>query len=205
MNVLVNSEKAMSNKQRKSKNTKATATSTGTHRKAQPMILVHLRDRIYVHLLGCERGEFGALEGVRHTTIAELARVFDTSESVIRRNVNTLFAEGGAGTLGDRVYPIAGYRMQPVAAKAPRETNAARRGLRTRRIAGQEITLATGVRYGARRPAAPTPNKPVTVSIYELPSGIGSIAAAQITLPDREAADTFMRRFNGRSANSRVW
>jgi hypothetical protein len=43
------------------------------------------------------------------------------------------------------------------------------------------------------------------VSIYELPSGIGALAAAQVTLPNREAADAFLRAFNGPALDGRVW
>jgi hypothetical protein len=45
----------------------------------------------------------------------------------------------------------------------------------------------------------------VTVSIYELPSGIGALAAAEITLPNRNEADAFMRGFNGPALDGRVW
>jgi hypothetical protein len=186
--------------------TKATKTKTST-KKPQPVILTNLRDRIYIHLRGCERGDFGLLENVPHTTIPELAKAFDKKEAVIRREVSTLVAAGGAGLLGDRVYPLPGYRMQPVPAKAPRETYAKHSKLKTRKIAGHEITLAEGVRYGATRPMAPAANKPVTVSIHELPNRIGDLAALQITLPNRKEADTFLRRFNnGRSSlDGRIW
>jgi hypothetical protein len=186
--------------------TKATKTTMRT-KKPQPVILTALRDRLYIHLRGCERGDQGLLENVPNTTISELAKAFDKKEAVIRREVNTLVAMNGAGLLGDRVFPLPGYRMQPVPAKAPRETTAPNRKLKTRKIAGHEITLAEGVRYGATRPMAPAANKPVTVSIHELPNRIGDLAAFQITLPNRKEADTFLRRFNnGRSSlDGRVW
>jgi hypothetical protein len=187
--------------------TKATKTTKTSTKKPQPVILTTLRDRIYCHLRGCERGDLGLLENVPNTTISELAKAFDRNEAVIRREVNTLVATGGAGLLGDRVYPLPGYRMQPVPAKAPRETYAKNSKLKTRKIAGIEITLAEGVRYGATRPMAPGENKPVTVSIHELPNRIGDLAAFQITLPNRKEADTFLRGFNnGRSSlDGRVW
>lgn len=183
--------------------TKATKTST---KKPQPVILTNLRDRIYIHLRGCERGDNGLLENVPNATISGLAKAFDRNEAIIRREVNTLVAANGAGLLGDRVYPLPGYRMQPVRANAPRETCAKHSKLKTKKIAGHEITLAEGVRYGATRPMAPAANKPVTVSIHELPNRIGDLAAAEITLPNRKEADKFLRSFNGRSSlDGRVW
>jgi hypothetical protein len=185
--------------------TKATKTATRT-KKPQPVILTNLRDRIYIHLRGCERGDIGLLENVPNATISELAKAFDKSEAVIRREVNTLVAMNGAGLLGDRVYPLPGYRMQPVPANPPRETYAKHSTPKTRKIAGHEITLAAGVRYGATRPMAPAANKPVTVSIHELPNRIGDLAAMMITLPNRKQADKFLRGFNGRSSlDGRVW
>ena len=122
------------------------------------------------------------------------------------RDVARLAAAGGAGRLGELVFPLPGYQMQPVPAKPPRQTTARGSKLRTRSIAGYEVTLAEGVRYGATRPMAPPPNTPVTISIRELPSGIGDIPALQVTVRNREDADKFLRRFNGRDfCDSRVW
>ena len=175
-------------------------------KKPQPVVLHRLRDRIYAHLLGCERGEAGPLEGVRHTTLADLARAFDRSEAVMARDVVRLAAAGGAGRLGNLVFPLPGYKMQPIPAKPPRQTTARGNKLRTRNIAGYEVTLAEGVRYSATRPMAPPPNTPVTISIRELPSSIGDIPAFQVTVQNREDADKFLRRFNGRNSfDGRVW
>ena len=109
------------------------------------------------------------------------------------RDVARLAAAGGAGRLGELVFPLPGYQMQPVPTKPPRQTAARGSKLRTRSIAGYEVTLAAGVRYGATRPMAPPPNTPVTISIRELPSSIGDIPALQVTVQNREDADKFLR------------
>ena len=127
------------------------------NKKPQAVMLVRLRDRIYAHLLGCERGDAGLLENVRNTTIADLARAFDMREATMRREVNRLVAAGGAGLLGDQVFLLPGCKMQPVPAKAPRKTSARTSKMKTRKVAGHEITLAEGVRYCAMRPIGPPP------------------------------------------------
>ncbi len=172
----------------------------------QPQAVILIRDRIYAYLRGCERGDSGLLENVPNATISELTRFFNKRESVIRREVNKLVAAGGAGLLGDKVYPLRGYKMRTVPANPPRQTYAVGSKLQTRKIAGHEITLAESVRYVATRPLAPPPNKPVTISIRELPGEIGDLAVLKLTVPSREDADKLLRRFNGRnSLDGRVW
>lgn len=173
-------------------------------RKPQTVILI--RDRIYAYLRGCERGDSGLLKNVPNATISDLTRFFNKRESVKRREVNKLVAAGGAGVLGDKVYPLRGYKMRTVSVNPPRQTYAPGRKLATRKLAGHEITLAEGVRYVATRPMAPPPNKLVTISIRELPGRIGDLAVLELTAPSREDADKLLRRFNGRnSLDGRVW
>jgi hypothetical protein len=186
---------------------KATSTSRSITSRDESLPYLTLNDRIYYYLRGCERGDYGLLENVPYATISELMHAFGKSDAIIRRSLNQLFAQGGVGLVGDKAYPIPGYRPRTsgvrTTSKKPRE----RQTLKTRKIAGYEITLAEGVRYCATRPIAPPANMPVTVSIHELPSGIGVLPALQITTLNREEADKLLRRFNsGRtSLDGRVW
>ena len=175
-------------------------------KKPQPVILTRLRDRIYAYLCGCDRGEIGLLKGVPNATLFSLARAFQMREAAIKREVDRLIAAGGASRLGDQVFPLPGYKMQPVAATLPRNTLTRGSKPKTRSIAGHALTLAEGVRYVAMRPMVPPAHKPVTVSIRELPSRIGALPAQQVTTANREEANKLLRAFNGRnSLDGRVW